>query len=79
MVQTTPASTARRKSKGASALGRQRRGEAVAQRGFPPRGTAESVSRLEATVVGSADLFAQRLPLGEATGVQKSKVKSIME
>ncbi|MEH2079566.1 MAG: hypothetical protein V7K89_05985 [Nostoc sp.] len=40
------------------------------------------VSRLEATVVGSADLYpfgeasyAQRLPLREATGGQKSKVK----
>ncbi|MEH2179823.1 hypothetical protein [Nostoc sp.] len=38
------------------------------------------VSRLEATVVGSDDLYpfgeasyAQRLPLGEATGVQKLK------
>ncbi|WP_375474264.1 hypothetical protein [uncultured Nostoc sp.] len=41
------ASIARRKSKGASALG------------------------------GSADLFAQRLPRGEATGVQKSKVKKL--
>ncbi|WP_334906946.1 hypothetical protein [Nostoc sp.] len=44
-------------------MGRQRRGEAVAQRGFPPRGTAERISRLEATVVGSAD--------SQATGSQK--------
>ncbi|MEH2182655.1 hypothetical protein [Nostoc sp.] len=58
-------------------MGRQRRGEAVAQRRFPPGGITERVSRLEATVGGSADLFAQRLPLGEATGVQKSKVKSL--
>ncbi|MEH2183541.1 hypothetical protein [Nostoc sp.] len=35
-------------------MGRQRRGEAVAQRGFPPGGTAFMVSRLEATVVGRA-------------------------
>ncbi|MEH2178065.1 hypothetical protein [Nostoc sp.] len=37
-------------------MGRQRRGEAVRSWGKPPRGTAERVSRLEATVVGSADL-----------------------
>ncbi|MEH2182339.1 hypothetical protein [Nostoc sp.] len=53
---------------------RQRRGEAVAQRGFSPGGTAERVSRLEATVVGSADLFALSVPVFLATGVQKSKV-----
>ncbi|WP_157162579.1 hypothetical protein [Cylindrospermum stagnale] len=54
----------------ATALGRQRRGEAVRSWGSPPGGTAERVSRLEATVVGSADLFAQRLPLGEASGAR---------
>ncbi|MEH2180514.1 hypothetical protein [Nostoc sp.] len=34
--------------------------------GVPPRGTAERVSRLEATVVGSAD--------SQATGSQKSRI-----
>ncbi|MEH2183071.1 hypothetical protein [Nostoc sp.] len=45
-------------------MGRQRRGEAVRSWGFPPGVTAERVSRLEATVVGFADLFALGVPAG---------------
>ncbi|MCC5668059.1 hypothetical protein LC653_30340 [Nostoc sp. CHAB 5784] len=60
-------------------MGSQRRGVSVAvaryerrqsaERGFPPEGTAERVSRLEATGVGNARLVRAASPLGEATGV----------
>ncbi|MEH2247352.1 hypothetical protein [Nostoc sp.] len=51
------------------ALGSQRRGEAVAHRGFPPGGTAVSVAVASNRASKVSRLVRVASPFGEATGV----------